>query len=727
MAIEDSGFGVNSIKVIDNSVRTVAATSVLSIMPSIHPVFSSDGLDNKILENNSMDDVTTQYGDDFTDSDKYGQQNLEVEKVLKAGGTAYTCRLLPDDATRAHLIFKVGIKPIEDIPLYKRDIYGEFVLDEDGNKVPVTSTVAAAVSSETGATVSETGTTTTKQVTVSGYKIKLFVEKAPDALVKKYNTVEKLAKECGVISTDADTNYKIFPLFFMSYYANGKSGNNYGFKIVNDFKRDEKVTDGRRYELFLVKKTSAGATTLAIGNDLSFSFNPKAQVSSYISTLEGLNTVYQNYSGTSKKQVQMEVYTDNYTKLTEYLTQLLAEELVINGTLTDEEKSALVIPSSAEEFDFINGYSREGPSYDNVVIDNVRPYKYDTSGNIVKDTSGNPVYDDTWTTSVDVSVSKYMAGGTDGSFDTLTSDTEIAALKNQLLIKFFNCLIDTPTITNVLKCDAGIVYDSNYDMTVKKAMVSLLNNRRDISVVWDCGFTDKLEEAVAVAKDIQTWIDPLDGGENYCIAPHCGITVDRSVNVRVTDTYEFAYGLTRLYRNAPFAIYAGKPNDYGCVRKMIFDWVIEESIPKGYQIKLAKKNKLYWATDLGKAVSNYATDNDTERNVYWYSDASLYGETVSKLAEFRNGLLCNDIRRMCKLILVKYTFDTDGADAAIEKAKQDLFSTFKNRYPSNVVITFNLYQTDRDKLLNEASCDITVIFPDVFEAWNVKIIADRNS
>ena len=184
MAIEDSGFGVNSIKVVDNSVRTVAATSVLNIMPSIHPVFSSDGLDNKILENNSMDDVTTQYGDDFTDSDKYGQQNLEVEKVLKAGGTAYTCRLLPDDATRAHLIFKVGIKPIEDIPLYKRDIYGEFVLDEDGNKVPVTSTVADAVSGETGTVVSETGTTTTKQVTISGYKIKLFVEKPMAAMIR---------------------------------------------------------------------------------------------------------------------------------------------------------------------------------------------------------------------------------------------------------------------------------------------------------------------------------------------------------------------------------------------------------------------------------------------------------------------------------------------------------------------------------------------------------------
>ena len=352
--------------------------------------------------------------------------------------------------------------------------------------------------------------------------------------------------------------------------------------------------------------------------------------------------------------------------------------------------------------------------------------KENVDDEIIKDDDGNPTYDKTWVSSVDVSVPKYMLGGTDGAFDTITSDEQLETIKADLLKKFFNCLIDTPRIANVLKCDAGITYDACYTPDIKRAMTKLLQNRRDICVVFDTMMAENLEEAVAIAKDIQSWIDPLDGGENYAIVPHCGITVDRAVNVRVTGTYEFAYGLTRLYRLAPFSIYAGKQNDYGCVRKTIFDWVIEESIPKGYQQKLAKKNKLYWATDLGKAVSSYAVGNDTERNVYFYSNASLYGESGSKLAEFRNGILCNDIRRMCKLILVKYTFDSDGAEAAIEKAKQEIFRVFKNRYPSNIVITYDLYQTDRDKKINEASCDINVVFPDVFETWNVKIVAGRN-
>ena len=62
MAIEDSGFGISSIQVIDNSIATVTATTTLNILPSLHPVFSSDGKDNKIVEMKSFNSVLTNYG-----------------------------------------------------------------------------------------------------------------------------------------------------------------------------------------------------------------------------------------------------------------------------------------------------------------------------------------------------------------------------------------------------------------------------------------------------------------------------------------------------------------------------------------------------------------------------------------------------------------------------------------------------------------------------------------
>ena len=60
------------------------------------------------------------------------------------------------------------------------------------------------------------------------------------------------------------------------------------------------------------------------------------------------------------------------------------------------------------------------------------------------------------------------------------------------------------------------------------------------------------------------------------------------------------------------------------------------------------------------------------------------------------------------------------------EANEDLKTIFKNRYPNNIILDYNLYQSNRDKLLNQASCDISVTFPDVFDSWNCTITANRN-
>lgn len=699
MAIEDSGFGINSIELVDNSVATVGATTTLNILPSLHPVFSSDGPDNVITQPSSFNDVLTKYGSDFSDINAYGQQNLNVENVFTAGGSAYVCRLLPDDAKPAHLVVKIGLKKTTDIPLYKRNGYGEFILDDDGNKIPLmakqTRTVTK-VDSETGV---EQEVTTEEEVsaTTSGIMIKVITEFANEEIFNKFPSASRLSTHYEGTGVDTD-GFEVFPLFFTSYYANGKCGKNYGLRIINDYQRDAKVNDGRRYQLFLGKKASTGVEILSIGNGISFSFNPTAQVSRTIPSIEGLQKMYQNYDGTEKKQIQIDFYQNNYDKLGKAVAALIGEKPEITEGIDPDYN--LRTPTSMNEFDFINATDREGYAYDNVVI--------------------SP-------DSVNLSNYQYLDGGDDGEFENLDGE-ELEGARNKLLKKFFNGLVDTKNFMNVLMCDAGIMYDANYPMEVKQVMASVIKNRRDICCVFDCGFTENLDEAAVIATTIRSFASSLDGGENFAIVPHCGITTDRVVDVRVTGTYEFAYGLHRLYRLSPFSIYAGQQNsDAGCVRKTLFDWLIEETIPRGYQEKIAKQNRMYWAVDLGKALSTNATGNYTGRNVYFYSNSSLYTETASKLSEFRNGLLVNDIRRVLKLILVKYTFDNDGAEAAIEKANTEIVQKFTSRYPSNVTITTNLYQTDRDKLLNMATCDVAVMFPDIFETWSCRIEVNRAS
>lgn len=697
MAIEDSGFGISSIQVVDNSIATVAATTALNILPSLHPVFSSDGKDNKICEMKNFNSVLSNYGSDFADINTFGQQNLNVQQVFDAGGSGYICRLMPADATYAHAVIKVGVRKADNIPVYKRDGFGEYILDENGNKVQLT-----AKHSETVTVAGPDGVDTEQivetevPVTMSGLELKVFVDHATNEELAKYPTHRALTTFFERSGTDAD-GYFVVPMAFVRYYARGKCGGNYGVRIINDFLRDSKVNDGRRYQIFLGKKTTAGVEILSIGNGLSFSFNPKAQISKTISTIESLQKIYQNNDESlQEKQIQIEHYINNYDKLMAKIGEILSEDdNLTEGIDPDYE---LRLPTSAEDVDFFNGYDKEGYRFDNITVD---------------------------ADSVNFSNYQFLQGGTDGEFEGKTGD-ELEALRNSMLKSFFSGDVDTNTFMNVLKCDAGIMYDANYPLDVKQAMAGVINYRRDICAIFDCGFTENLEEAVAVAKSIRTFAESMDGGENFAICPHCGVTADRIINVRVTGTYEMAYGIHRLYRVSPFAIYAGQQNgDAGCVRKTIFDWVVEETKPRGYQEKLAKQNNLYWAVDLGKALSTPAQGNYTGRNVYFYSNSSLYTEKISKLAEFRNGILVNDLRRVVKLILVKYTFDNDGADAAIQKATSELSSKLSSRYPSNVTINYNLYQSERDKLLNMATCELKVTFPDIFETWTCYIYVER--
>lgn len=696
MAIEDSGFGISSIVLQDNSIRTVSSTSSLGILSSIHPVFASDGKANKIIEVSSFNQVLSEFGSDFANINAYGQQNLNVNQVFDAGGTCYVCRLLPENSTVAHLVLRVGVKEVTDIPLYKRDGYGEYALDEDGNKIQMTVIRKVQQTQIDPDTQLEETIEVEEEVpaTTSGVSIKAEFISAPDDVLGRLS-LNSIKQKYAKSEVDAE-GYTMVPLFFANYYSVGKSGTNYGIRIINDLLRDAKVGDGRRYQLFLVKKSNNGVEVLSDGNGLSFSFNPDATVSKTINASESLQKIYQNYDGTREKQIAIEPYVENYEILKKTINEILSKEPVITEGIDPD--FTMTAPTSIDDFDFINGVDKEGMPFDNVVVAD---------------------------SSMDLNNYHFLEGGTDGDFDTLTGE-DLHASRNSLLKKFFAGDIDTGTFMDVLKCDGGLVYDANYDIDVKQAMANMINYRRDICVIFDCGFTENLEQAVYIAKSIRQFAESMDGGENFAICPHCGITADRVTNVRVTGTYEMAYGLTKLYNSSPFSIYASQQNgDPGCVRKTIFDWVVEESKPRGYQEKLAKQNNLYWAVDLGKALNTPVQGNYTGKNVYFYSNSSLYTERISKLAEFRNGLLVNDLRRVVKLVLVKYTFDTKGADTAIANATSELQRLLSSRYPNNIVINYNLYQTERDKLLNQATCEISVLFPDIFETWNVKIIADR--
>lgn len=684
--VEDLGFGISSITMKDNSIGSVTTPTVLNLLPSLHPIFSSDGIDNKIVPFNSSQTLLEQYGSDLFDMNKYGQQNLNARQVLAAGGTAYVCRLMSEDAKYAHGILKLAVKENADIQLYKRDSRGYFLISEDGQKEKMTVMV-----DPDGEGVQPAAPQDAK---ISGIEFKVIFE--PVAKQDENKPIRQLKTLYSKVTDGAEDllGYKIIPLMFVSYYAKGICGENYGLRIINDFVRDEKVNDGRRFMLYLLKKTKTGAVTLSIGNALSFSFNPNATISTTILTSESLQKVYKNIDQNSNdKQIQIEYYSDNYEALKNEVETILGQEMTVTEGV---DKESLKLVQSMEDLDFLFGTNKDGLPCDNITF---------TEGSI---NIGNP---------------QYLKSGSDGKMGTLTGDN-LQNERNELLKKFFAGDIDQPTFMDVLKCDAGIVYDANYPIEIKQSMIGIVNYRRDMCVVLDCGETDSLDSAIAVSKSLRNLISKAS--ENFAIIPHFGTTVDDTVDRRVSGTYEFAYDLTNRYRISPFSIIAGKQEEAGCVKRMVFDWVVGESKPLGYNDKLARQNKLLYAIDFGLSVSTPAPGNMTGKNIYWFSNSSLYNVDVSKLTEFRNGIIINDIRRMLKLVLVKYTFDSAGAEKAIAKANTELSKVFSERYPTNIVITVDMFQTDRDKLINQATCNVGVLFPDVFETWNCTIEVNRS-
>ena len=122
----------------------------------------------------------------------------------------------------------------------------------------------------------------------------------------------------------------------------------------------------------------------------------------------------------------------------------------------------------------------------------------------------------------------------------------------------------------------------------------------------------------------------------------------------------------------------------------------------------------------------FAMQLDRTSNVYWMSDASQYTTQYSVLGSFRNLLFAGEVIRTIHKILVKYSFYPGDAPAAIPAATTDLKTTFSGPFfPSNIPITFQIFQTRNDKINGEGSVALEIQFPDVIKRWNTTITVNR--
>lgn len=473
---------------------------------------------------------------------------------------------------------------------------------------------------------------------------------------------------------------KTIPLFKLTYNGAGRCGNDIGFTLENDYERDNDVADGRRYILTLYEKDSNGNTT-KYGDPFYFALNPDAVLVQGTEVMENLQYTFTNKdaAGNERAVICTPYIMDNFEVLNTIIAEAIDGKTNEDGTFIDPL-----------DIDILNCTDKNGNEY---TIDS---HGIERDGDSV---IGNDAY-------------YYLVGGSDGD---LEDPTKVEDTKKSLLEKFFKGHID-PAIFDERMITSDIVFDANYDFeTVKPAMLGKFRDiRPDIMVIADIGTGARnCSEAINLMKAIYGMVDG-SAGYTAAVIAHAGYTTDRALNKHVTGTYDYGYGLAKCYGLlGTFSVFAGYQN--GKVETMEFDW-------------LPYKDEFdTMIGPLRKLGCIFAQKLDREGTVAYMGEENMYTQTTSKLKSIRNGMVIGDAVRLGKSVLIKYVYDNDGAAGAIRKASGEMAERLSGRYPANITVTADLYQTERDKLLETSTCDLTYYFPGMTKGWKLNIYAKRGA
>jgi hypothetical protein len=656
---------IKSMTIIDRSIpanepQTVSPDSSLG---GIFPVFCSKGKDNVIIEERNAGTLMSQFGDDFNSFTKYGQANLTALGLVRSQGRSFVCRLLPEDAKRAYIVFGVYVKILEEIPQYERmdTVYngdksaviawgsGTFKLDNQGQKIPAVINFEPAVAP--GA-----------QLRLGRLELEAgqFDEKGYPTL---YN---------GEPQEIADETF--YPLFAFSYYGRGSGGNSYGFNILRNVNRDRVATDGRRYYLNCYEQLSNGAYSSILAEPLYFTFNPDATYSADSTVQEGLSKIYQNIDLATGEEVKLQFYPYD-ASIVELMNAL--------APYRDPSESVF-------DIDIIN-----------CIFKNGNPY-----GRIIK-------AQDTLNPSTSTIM---LANGNEGSLDPNShTPEEIAATREGLLIRFCKYEIDDSLLDEKI-VDADIFPDENFPIAVKRSILTDFHPYRpDIKPIMDVGITQNYRDAINNLNELTPYV-LTDYAFMVSINGHSGTLNDPSIGSPhpVTYTYDYVRSMADnfSYNGGAFQMHAGA--NRGQVKYFRPYWIAKKSL-----------NNMY--DTLADVGLNYIERLNKRGDLVYGLESTQYmlGGN-SKLQSDRNSLVIGRAMRLCHQVLAYYTYDERSIDATLTAAQIDLSNNLRgSNIPTTIGVNTTLYQTSEDKKEENAHCDIAFTFPDYAKSFHVTIYALR--
>lgn len=443
--------------------------------------------------------------------------------------------------------------------------------------------------------------------------------------------------------SDLIDGYKEVPLFSVYYMGPGSWGNNIRIRITNDSVSDKENS----YKNYILEEYEMENGTLEKKNEFMISFIEYAKSSGVPIFLD--TVVNDVDSGSSL--IRVESYPDSFA-------EIFNEYIKINPETVH----------TVETFDPILGidkFTKKG--IDNLEIDT-------TSEDVVQinSLSGVP-----------------LMGGSDGDLDESLPAADRNKTLNQLYQEAFLGNID-PMVASTYRYPTNFIYDANFDIPTKKALVALGHKRKDCVTICDCGTGIRTKPSI---KDyVLTNLDPyileyVDSIEAYvCKVPDP--YSDKSVTVTGTYLLNIGYpghikNIGNGYKHIPFC-----GNNYGVLT--------------GYV-----KNSAYPVFDpeVDKDLMNELVDERINFLAYNRSQDIIRKEQytrqkrMSNLSELSNVLVVLDVKRDAEALCDTYDYDFSDPEHLVlfNRAARNLLSFYQEQQVTSIKAEFSANEWERNR------------------------------
>lgn len=445
--------------------------STVEAYPYIVVGASGQGIDNKLVEVTSLKNLYSMFG--TSNYKLYGQPFMNAEMILSQPNTkVWYMRPMPADAVYANSVVSIW---------YKADV------DNKKFRIKITSKSLSDKKAD-----GSTDAVMTKALSTRENFYKEAVKLDGTAVAGVYKDSE---------------GYTQVPILAIPSIGRGVYGNNLGWRITTNEAYEKQY--GLKMYTFECLDNSNGTTTSAtyIGSFVS---------SNKINGANLINDVIVE-KGVEKVPMDFHVYESNFEDLYDAYVEFLNELVEKDPTLDID------IPEM-DGFDPFFGLQLATSKVKDTPADPYIKFTQELTAEI--DTTASTYVADNYT-KTDITILSEPAGtkllnGHDGSF-TVDKKNDLAGTKRQAAIDAayiaaFSGSAD-PTILSAKRIPSNALFDANYSMPVKRALVKLAQFRYDAIAYLDVTIDDlTITDITAATKDLsslETLSDELDTFNDY--------------------------------------------------------------------------------------------------------------------------------------------------------------------------------------------------------------------